>query len=420
MMSRPHIRGFSLLELSIVILIISLIVGAGMTMATGALKAADRISTQEKLNSIKLALDSHAKTYGYLPCPADRALTPSAANFGVENRNNYTPPSNSCTAAAPGIVASGSAMIGGVPVRSLGLPDGYSVDAWGNKLTYAVTVFHAEKPSSYSSRIGGITLRFGTLAAPYNVSSQRMSWAFASAANNGGLVQLQGGATGSLANGMVVHVKGGVYNGSYVTASLVADTSIDLVGSTFSATDAGTIEWQEPGTNASYVVISHGPDGRGAFPLDSSSVPATKLCNNSAAANSSPPPCTDNTMLTCIDIANCDDSDATFFDTSYNDGAIQANYFDDFVVWGSNLLFREPVNKSLYPACPVGVCEAWCAACALNYPGAELTAPPTTTLDDATVGITLCKKVLTSNSTDCKASCFWSGRNTVTGYYKCP
>jgi prepilin-type N-terminal cleavage/methylation domain-containing protein len=426
-------RGFSLLELSIVLGIISLIAGAGMSMASGAIKAADRITTQERLNTIKLALDSFAKTYGYLPCPFDRALTPTSATFGVEARTAGT---STCVAAAPGIITAENIWFGGVPVRTLGLPDSYAADAWGNKLTYAVTSFLIENPVSYSTRIGTITMRYGDRTAPdantFNITSQRTSLAYTSVTPASNPTRLNFVSTGSLANGMIVHVKStsGVYNGSYVVVSRTA-TTIDLTGSTLSSADTGTVEWQEAGTNVGYAVVSHGPDGRGAFPFSGTAIPSTKLCNTSATANTSPPPCTSSATTTCIDIENCNEASvtvghpSTFFDMDYNDGTQAAQYFDDYIVWGSNDVFRAPVNTTLYTGatsnCPTGGCEAWCAACSVNYPGGSASATPMTPPALITTASTavLFKKVITSDSTICAAACFWSG-STAAGYLKAP
>jgi hypothetical protein len=224
---------------------------------------------------------------------------------------------------------------------------------------------------------------------------------------------------------MIVHINSTTTNhrGSYVVSGRTA-TTIDLLDSSFASFGAGTgnVEWQEPGTGAAYVVVSHGADGRGAFPQLGATIPANKLCNTSATANSSPPPCTDNTApnLVCIDIENCDD-DADFFETPYNVGTTAANYFDDFIVWGSNQLSRTAVNDRLYNGCPATVCERWCANCTANYPSASSTGdvnlPTSGTL--ITGSPLLCRKVISTASATCGAKCFWGGA-TAGGYQKCP
>jgi prepilin-type N-terminal cleavage/methylation domain-containing protein len=414
-MSRPlHIRArwraFTLLELSIVLAVVSLIAGVGMSIATNSLKAADRITTQEKLAVIKSALESHAQSYGYLPCPSNLTLVSTSSSFGVEARSG-----TSCTVSAPGLVgvATNSVFIGSVPVRTLGLPDHYAADAWGGKFTYAVSAPLAANAISYAGSGSTIAVRFGTRASNYNVTQERKSLPYSGVTSNGGIARLTLASTVGLANGMSVHVGGTVYKGQFTVANLVANTSIDLTGSTWSATDTGTVEWQEVGLGAAFVVVSHGPDGRGAFPLAGSNVPATKLCTG-VGANTSPPPCTSSGTTTCIDIENCNNSDEIFFDTAYKESGTAANYFDDFIVWGSNALKRTAVSQTLYPSCPTGVCEAWCARCGTNYPNGGSTAPPTGLTNPS-----LCKKIINTNAATCSATCFWSG-TTGTGYVECP
>jgi prepilin-type N-terminal cleavage/methylation domain-containing protein len=430
-------RGFSLLELSVVIGIIALIAGVGMNMATGALKAADRVTTQERLNTIKLALDSFMKTYGYLPCPFDRALLPSATAYGVAQHSG-----TSCAVNAPGLQLASSVAFGGVPVRTLGLPDSYASDAWGNKLSYGVTAALTSEPTRALTRGNAIVLKFGSSGTNYNINFQRMPTTYSNPIDNGsGLVRLDIVSSSGLtagAGGTILHVRSnnpstGI-NGSYNITTILGGPKIDLTGSAYIggyAGDTGTLEWLEAGTNASYIVVSHGPDGRGAFPTDGTAVPALKKCNTGIASTDlMPPPCTTDANTNCRDIENCQTGgtfDANFYDTTYNDGTNDTVYFDDYVVWGSNALLRSPVSASLYTGatsnCPAGTCEAWCAACVINYPhtaiGGTTTIPPTAALTD-TASIRLCKKVITSNATDCKASCFWSGIDATPTHYKCP
>lgn len=394
-------RAFSILELAVVLGIIALIAGAGINMAAGALKAADRVTTQERLNTIKLALDSFAKTYGYLPCPADRTLTATSANFGVESRSAAT-----CTAIA-GVMLNGSVWLGALPVRTLGLPDNYAWDAWNGKLTYATSSLLITNPTAMSTQGGAIILRDGNRTTSNIVSSTRSSTTYTGSANGtGNVIRLTGlsNTAGITAGSTTVALTGSTapYKASYTVSALSTNTWIELSGTTWAATDAGTITWQIPGAGTAYTVVSHGPDGRGAFAANGSAIPASKPCS-----------------ATAIDGENCN-NDAIFFDTAYNDGSQDTLYFDDYIVYGSNDALRAPVNLSLYTnnittTCPAGTCEAWCAACTSNYPGGGAAAPPASLAANAF----LCRKIITSNATTCAASCFWGGIEGA-NYVKCP
>lgn len=417
MIGRAHIarRGFSLLELSVVLGIIALVAGAGMSMASGALKAADRVATQERLNTIKLALDSHAKTYGYLPCPANRALVPADPNFGIENRNNYGAASNTCTIAGAIYTDNNSSTaLGAVPVRTLGLPDSYAGDAWGNKFTYSVTRALAADPTRFStgttiSAVTGSINVYYKASSSYNMPMQRTTRTYTTA-DSSGYAQLTL-SSGTIVAQTIIHLKGTNYKGSYRYTGATSGTPILNVANTaegglaYGSGDSGTIEWLTAGSEAAYVVVSHGPNGLGAYPVSNTAVPPAKPCAGGATA---------------ADGYNCDDAagsatNVIFYDAPYNDGASSTDYFDDYIVWGSHASSRPAVNDALYTACPTGVCESWCATCTVNYPGGGGTAPPAGITSNAV----LCKKVVTSNASTCSATCFWSG-NTATGFVKCP
>ncbi len=441
--ARRFSGGFTLLELAVVLGIIALIAGAGMSMATGALKAADRVTTQERLNTIKLALDSYAKTYGMLPCPANRRALPNATDFGVA----HTSGCSSTQGASPYEVEVGSNVaVGAVPVRTLGLPDNYASDAWGNKLSYAVSVGMTVNPTRYVTNGGAgaaISIRFGQQSGSnFQQTNQRITRSGADITDSGGYahVDVSPSSTGNLAQNMVVELLGSTYQGSYHVRTAPSGGAFNVNDPDGSTSYAGLesnidIVWGEPGAAATYAVISHGPDGRGAFPMNDDQVPDNKVCFPPNATKTSPAPCATSTgSSTCIDIENCGTGitngntyariNAVFFDSAYNDGSNAATYFDDYVVWGSNANLRQAVNTNLYfssstHTCPtsgaVTYCEPWCARCEYNYPGGGTDVPAA-----LTSGVKLCKKVITSNSSDCKAACFWSGVDGSNNHYKCP
>lgn len=110
-------KGFTLIELSVVLVIVGIMVyGATSMFAMTAAKA--RIdATNNTLDAIERALRLHYQTAGRLPCVAVGNLPLGNASFGVEN----------CTGTA-----------GVVPTRTLNLPDSYMFDGWGNRISYVV------------------------------------------------------------------------------------------------------------------------------------------------------------------------------------------------------------------------------------------------------------------------------------------
>lgn len=325
--------GFSLLEMAVVVAIISVVVALGVNLGSNAVRGADRMSTQEKLATIQKALDFYAQRTGYLPCPANILETPRAnpTTFGAEARTIPTGCVTSGTGASGGMVltsgatdcttpsVNSGAYIGMVPVRAIGLPDSYAVDAWDNKIRYAVSRCLTSDPAAYSSYPGSITVRSGA-------------------------------RTGT----------------NYAITNLQDDTNT-------------------PGAGASYVVISHGPEGRGGIALN-----ATAWTLNCGST-------------TLNDVENCN-GDATFYDNDYTEGGRADLRFEDFVVWGSNAMARSTAPTT--PAPPSGCssgCYYWCAPCSNSPPFA---------------GARVCEKTITSNS-PCRAYCTYAGKNGMV-WTSCP
>lgn len=120
-------RGFTLIEMTIVLAIIALILGTGLTLLSAQQDQRRIEDTNTLLNSANEALIGYALSHPaadgkpYLPCP-DRT-TGMGANDGIEDR-----------AAVPGPC---SAQEGNLPWVTLGLSP--QVDAWSNRLRYRVT-----------------------------------------------------------------------------------------------------------------------------------------------------------------------------------------------------------------------------------------------------------------------------------------
>jgi len=130
--------GYSLLELSIVILIIALIAGSGMVVGKATLDSTQVASTSNRLNTIETALLAFRLAGNRLPCPADGTLAATNANFGREAANI-----GDCTGGTPAanfsLTSSGTKIVEGVvPVRTLSLPDEFMYDGWGRKIAYSV------------------------------------------------------------------------------------------------------------------------------------------------------------------------------------------------------------------------------------------------------------------------------------------
>jgi prepilin-type N-terminal cleavage/methylation domain-containing protein len=136
-----HQRGFTLVELALVVGIVALLLGGLMVPISRSLEQKAIATTQARLEAAQQALVGYALLYGRLPCP-DTGDTGAAGN--------NTPPMTGCTgstdttgatlappaqpsAAGPPVLSGAS--WGHLPWATLGI-DG--VDGWGNRLDYAV------------------------------------------------------------------------------------------------------------------------------------------------------------------------------------------------------------------------------------------------------------------------------------------
>ena len=177
---RPSIRsdrqGFSLVELSIVVAIISVVAVLGLETTATFMGRTAYQTTAGKLHDIDRAIQQYRRLYGRLPCPATRTLARSHVCFGKESRGgaanqclNY---SNACFATDKNM-HSGQLLYGDVPVRDLGLPISHISDAYGNKLTYIVTTRltvagTGANQYDHKDSIDAITVRSGKLASTCN------------------------------------------------------------------------------------------------------------------------------------------------------------------------------------------------------------------------------------------------------------
>jgi len=79
-----RLRGFTLLEMSIVLVIIGVVVGGGMTIFSASLQKRQLQETQFKLKAIQKALLDFRIANNRLPCPADVTRPLTDNYFGVE------------------------------------------------------------------------------------------------------------------------------------------------------------------------------------------------------------------------------------------------------------------------------------------------------------------------------------------------
>jgi prepilin-type N-terminal cleavage/methylation domain-containing protein len=115
-------RGFTLTELAMVLLIVGVLLASAMYTLSAQSEQRAREDTARRLDTAKELLVGFAVVHGRLPCPA------SAASNGDES----PPGGGACTDYLNGFLP--AITIGFRPTDS----SGYAVDAWGNRIRYAL------------------------------------------------------------------------------------------------------------------------------------------------------------------------------------------------------------------------------------------------------------------------------------------
>lgn len=129
---RKDQKGFSLVELSIVILIMGLLLG-GLMMPLSMQRENGRLrDARDQLQSVRSSIEGFALVNGYLPCPA-------------------TPASDGIAAPSGGACA---VQHGFVPATTLALngqrnPDNLLLDPWGSPLRYSVSSSDANSDGNW-------------------------------------------------------------------------------------------------------------------------------------------------------------------------------------------------------------------------------------------------------------------------------
>ena len=116
-------RGFTLVELGVVMMIVALLLGSVMYTLSAQLEQRNFEETRSRLDAARELLLSYAIVNGRLPCPATAASSGDEAPLGGGN----------CTSPYGGFL----------PARTIGYQvvdaGGYAVDSWQNRIRYAVS-----------------------------------------------------------------------------------------------------------------------------------------------------------------------------------------------------------------------------------------------------------------------------------------
>lgn len=290
-----HPSGFSLIELSVVMVILSIVSVLGLESVANFVTRSAGTLTKERLATIDDALVRFFRIYGRLPCPAVISTAPGSNTYGVED----------CVTIGTlsGTTIGGGVLSGAVPFRTLNLPMSNSLDGFNNKINYAVT-----KNLTAAGGDGTLNNRFG-------------SYGGTSAQDGLGGIEVRSGILEQPCNSSKCQVIANPNTNASATAEYV-----------FGYPPSSPSFYVSKTPGAAYFVFSNGADKRGSY---SSRGTAQSACIQSAASYGQR-----------IDSQNCLRGSGTvvsgtalnipynvFYDSRYNAGLNLTSYFDDYVVW---------------------------------------------------------------------------------------
>ncbi len=166
-------KAFSLLELSVVLVIISILITGAMAVSVSAVDNAKLNVTKDRMNAIYKALGTYLLKNYRLPCPASLTLAKTSTSYGVEQ--GATPGNGTC-AGGSGIYASSAqtnVIYGAVPVNTLGLPPEMAEDGYGSKIVYIVNRLFtdADYPTASGSGFSYASVSGNDMMLTFDVST---------------------------------------------------------------------------------------------------------------------------------------------------------------------------------------------------------------------------------------------------------
>src|SRR5687767_6837830 len=129
-------RGFTLVEIAVVLVIIAVFLTMGAVLFRGVAAAQKRSITASRMAAVDAAFAQYVQLNKRLPCPADGRIASGTAGAGVEVRD-------------AGGLCNGTSVNqqhGVVPWTTLGITETDATDGWDRRLTYRVVDDLVENP----------------------------------------------------------------------------------------------------------------------------------------------------------------------------------------------------------------------------------------------------------------------------------
>ena len=151
-------KSFSLVELSVVIVIMTIIITSGLLVLSNQRKVTMTKETKKRIKVINESMGRYFAENHRIPCPSDPTIPLTNQNFSKEYLDttgtgcagDFMPSDPSKPQPLPNQIFDGDYysqnkinkhhfLFGGVPTSVLGLPDDYAFDGYGNRFTYVIS-----------------------------------------------------------------------------------------------------------------------------------------------------------------------------------------------------------------------------------------------------------------------------------------
>ncbi len=172
--TKRHEKGFTLIEMSIVMIIVGILIATFSPLYSAYLRNQDLVDTTTTVQTVTSAVGSFRAQYGRYPCPASSTATRNDADYGHETdcEDEASIAVANCDAGicieessraitfssggAP-VTITPRIRVGTIPFRELNLQEKDALDGHSNRLLYAVTERLAVK-NTFSLDEGGIAV----------------------------------------------------------------------------------------------------------------------------------------------------------------------------------------------------------------------------------------------------------------------
>jgi prepilin-type N-terminal cleavage/methylation domain-containing protein len=152
-------KAFTLLELSLVILIISILVVGSMSASISSINKAKYKVSKDRINQVYNALGAYLIINKALPCPASLLEVKTSANYGLAGSDGVC---NNIAGVYQGAAGNAAELVyGAIPVQTLGLPAEMAEDGFDSKFTYVVSKKFTNPDGSGINGFGTVNPAFG-------------------------------------------------------------------------------------------------------------------------------------------------------------------------------------------------------------------------------------------------------------------